>query len=74
MPTSELLTFEKLCDFCGAKLEVSSVALHAEPHPYHFMCPECNKDYAISSFAPPHVRLLARRTDGKTDKYQQTVF
>jgi hypothetical protein len=74
MSQPELLTFEKSCDYCGARLEVSSVAIHAEPHPYHFMCPECAKDYTISSFAPPHIRLIAARTDGKKDQYQQTMF
>ena len=74
MPQPELLTFEKPCEYCGARLEVSSVAMHSEPHPYHFMCPECGKDYATPSFAPPHVRVGARRIDGKTDQYQQTMF
>jgi hypothetical protein len=74
MSQPELLTFEKACDFCGARLEVSSVARQAEPHPYHFACPQCGKGYDISSFAPPHVRVLAPRSDGRTDGYEQTMF
>ena len=74
MSQPELLTFEKACDYCGARLEVSSVAIHSEPHPYHYACPQCGKGYEISSFAPPRVRMIARRTDGKTGSYQQTMF
>jgi len=70
----ELLTFEKACEYCGARLEVSSVAMHSEPRHYHFVCPQCSKDYEISSFAPPRVRVLAGRTDGRTGPYQQTMF
>ncbi|HUR89644.1 MAG TPA: hypothetical protein VMZ74_11200 [Ramlibacter sp.] len=74
MAQTELLLMEKVCDYCGAKLEISSVARHGDPHPYHYACGQCGKGYEISSFAPPHVRVLAPRTDGKSDSYQQTMF
>jgi hypothetical protein len=74
MSHRQLLSIEKTCDYCGAKLEISSVAMHAEPHPYHYACPQCGRGYDIASFAPPHIRVVAPRTDGKTDSYQETMF
>jgi len=39
---------------------------------YH--CPECDKRFAIVAALQPLVRLCARRDDGKSDRYQETMF
>jgi hypothetical protein len=39
-----------------------------------YACPECSKGYTARAALPPTVRLLARRSDGKADSYQETMF
>ena len=37
-------------------------------------CPECGKSYEVEAAMQPGVRLVAPRTDGKDDRYQETMF
>ena len=44
------------------------------PHREEYACPECGKCYAAEASAEPEVQLLRPRTDGKNDRYQETMF
>ncbi|MDF2462686.1 MAG: hypothetical protein K0Q43_921 [Ramlibacter sp.] len=39
-----------------------------------YCCPECGKGYSTHAALPPLVSLLTKRTDGKNDGYQETMF
>jgi phage FluMu protein Com len=65
--------FEKSCSFCGARLRVLARAgSRAQLEDYH--CPQCDKRYQVEASQPPEVQLLAPRTDGRNDRYQETMF
>jgi DNA-directed RNA polymerase subunit RPC12/RpoP len=67
--------FERSCGYCGARFRV--VASHRpEVHGHHedYECPECGKRYEAEAVDPPEVLLLKPRTDGKHDRYQETMF
>ena len=66
--------FDKACDYCGAKFEVTVPRLPGSNRPQAFGCPQCGKTYEVRAAGAPSVRLLAKRTDGKTDRYQETMF
>lgn len=72
--TAGLSIFERSCGYCGARFRVlaSQVPEHAQPEDY--ACPECGKRYETEAAAEPEVLLLAPRTDGKQDRYQETMF
>ena len=74
MNQPELLCLEKSCAFCGARLEVSSVVMPGAPKPHHYACPQCGKPEEIECTGHPHVRVLAARSDGRTQQYQETMF
>jgi hypothetical protein len=74
MSQTELLCVERICGFCGARLEVSVAAVPGEPKPHTYSCPQCGKPDELESTGHPHVRVLAPRTDGRTGKYQETMF
>jgi endogenous inhibitor of DNA gyrase (YacG/DUF329 family) len=67
-------TFERTCAYCGAQMRV--VAAHGPflDHPEPYDCPECGKEYKTPAAHEPEVKLLAPRTDGKDDSYQDTMF
>ena len=66
--------FEKACDYCGAHFEVSVSRLSGSNGSQAFACPQCGKAYEVRAARAPSVRLLAKRTDGKLDRYQETMF
>lgn len=71
--TPGLSIFESSCAYCGARFRV----LAAPPHDTHsedYACPECGKHYEIDAQAEPEVQLLRPRSDGKRDRYQETMF
>jgi hypothetical protein len=70
----ELICHERICGFCGARLEVSAAAMPGEPKPHHYSCPQCGKPEQIEVAGHPHVRVLAPRSDGRTGQYQETMF
>jgi hypothetical protein len=75
MDTPRLLCLERTCDYCGARLEVSAAELPGdEARPHHYACLQCGKPDEVTCAGHPHVRVLARRTDGRTTHYQETMF
>ncbi|HVZ44446.1 MAG TPA: hypothetical protein VHA82_11605 [Ramlibacter sp.] len=72
--TAGLSIFEKSCGYCGARFRV--LASHVPDHdqPEDYACPECGKRYETEALQEPEVQLLHGRTDGKHDRYQETMF
>lgn len=66
--------FEKACDYCGARFEVVVSRVPGGNAARAFACPECGKTYEVRAAAQPWVRPVSRRTDGKRDRYQETMF
>ncbi|HEY8050569.1 MAG TPA: hypothetical protein VIE63_15470 [Ramlibacter sp.] len=70
----ELLCVEKACDYCGARLEITAAEVGGEPRAHTYACLQCGKDDSVLTTGHPHVRVLAPRTDGRTNRYAQTMF
>ena len=66
--------FERNCAYCGARFRVRSIASVDEIRAQPYECPSCGKTYEMLAGEPPHVRLLQGLTDGKDDRYQETIF
>ncbi|TWO72617.1 hypothetical protein FN976_03535 [Caenimonas sedimenti] len=69
-----LSVFEKSCAYCGARFRVLASHLPRQDVPEAYACPECGKHYELESAVEPEVRLLKPRSDGKQDRYQETMF
>lgn len=69
-----LSIFEKSCAYCGARFRVLATQVHDDNHAEEYACPDCGKRYSTRAIAEPEVRLLRPRSDGKTDRYQETMF
>jgi hypothetical protein len=69
--TAGLRIFERSCAYCGARFRVLAMPGDFQED---YDCPECGKRYEIESYGEPEVTLLKPRTDGKTDRYQETMF
>jgi len=69
-----LSVFEKSCSYCGARLRVLATHLPDDPRREAYACPECGKSYEAEAAGEPQVQLLHPRTDGKSDRYQETMF
>ncbi len=67
-------TFEKSCVYCGARLRLLALLVPEENRTQDYDCPECGKTYELQAAAEPQVRVLRPRTDGKDDRYQETLF
>ncbi|HXD39103.1 MAG TPA: hypothetical protein VN649_00965 [Ramlibacter sp.] len=67
-------TFIQSCAYCGARFEVLVSRLPGNDEEEDYDCPECGKRYTTAAALPPLVELRARRSDGKTDGYQETMF
>jgi predicted RNA-binding Zn-ribbon protein involved in translation (DUF1610 family) len=72
--TTKQLRFEKVCSYCGASMEVTADVLSARPRAQHYACPDCGMEHEFTGTGAPGVRLLRHRQDGKTDRYQPTMF
>ena len=70
----ELSVFEKSCGYCGARFRVLATHARDDPHREDYACPECGKHYEMEAGSEPEVQLLHRRSDGKSDRYQETMF
>jgi hypothetical protein len=70
----DLSVFETTCAYCGARLRVLATHVADDPHREEYACPECGKSYEADALAEPEVQLLRPRTDGKNDRYQETMF
>jgi len=71
--TGALSIFERTCAYCGARFRVLAAqgpGIAKVP----FACPDCGKSYRAEAIDEPEVQLLHRRTDGKDDRYQETMF
>ena len=66
--------FIQSCAYCGARFEVLVSRLAGSDEEEDYDCPECSKRYATLAALPPLVELRARRSDGKNDSYQETMF
>ena len=73
-PVFERSSFIRSCEYCGARLAVfvSREPGSGEEHDYD--CPECGKDYSVHAAVDPLVSVLEARTDGKDDRYADTMF
>jgi DNA-directed RNA polymerase subunit RPC12/RpoP len=65
---------ERSCAFCGARLRVHIPHGAFADHVEEYACPECGKRYETDAARRPKVELLEPRCDGKTDRYQDTLF
>lgn len=71
--TAGLSIFEQSCAYCGARFRVLASHPPRIDHHEEYACPECGKRYTTDA-AEPQVQLLHRRSDGKNDRYQDTMF
>jgi hypothetical protein len=69
-----LSIFEKSCGYCGARFRVLASQLPQGNHAEEYACPDCGKEYRLEATAEPEVLLLHGRSDGKSDRYQETMF
>ncbi len=69
-----LSIFERSCGYCGARFRVLATRLPDDPRKEEYACPECGKCYALEAAGEPEVQLLRPRSDGKNDRYQETMF
>ena len=72
--SGHLSVFEKSCAYCGARFRVLATHVPDDPHREEYACPECGKSYEADAVGEPQVQLLRPRTDGKGDRYQETMF
>ena len=69
-----LSIFEKSCVYCGARFRVLATHVPDDPHREEYACPDCGKTYEAEATGEPEVQLLRPRNDGKSDRYQETMF
>jgi hypothetical protein len=72
--TGGLSIFEKACGYCGARFRVLMAHGSRPDRNEDYACPECGKRYEAAGAEEPEVRLLRKRSDGKRDRYQETLF
>ena len=73
-PVFKRSNFVQSCAYCGARYEVLVSRLAGDDEHEDYACPECGKGYTTHAALPPLVSLLMRRSDGKKDRYQETMF
>jgi hypothetical protein len=69
-----LAVLENSCAYCGARFRVLATQMPEGNHPQEYACPDCGKHYTMRAVEEPEVRLLRPRSDGKDDRYQETMF
>jgi DNA-directed RNA polymerase subunit RPC12/RpoP len=72
--TGGLSIFEKACGYCGARFRVLLAQGPQADRTEEYACPECGKRYEAAGAEEAEVRLLQKRSDGKRDRYQDTLF
>ena len=73
-PVFERSSFVKPCVYCGARLAVFVSRESGSSEEHSCDCPECGKDYTVHAALEPLVSVLEPRTDGKDDRYMETLF
>jgi hypothetical protein len=73
-PQFERSSFRQTCDYCGAVFEVFVSRMPEADVEADYHCPECDKRFTVVAALQPLVRLRAKRCDGKSDRYQDTMF
>lgn len=69
-----LRIFEVTCGYCGARLRVVATPGPGADEVQDCACPECGKRQEVEAAGELQVCLLARRTDGRTDRHEETTF
>jgi predicted RNA-binding Zn-ribbon protein involved in translation (DUF1610 family) len=67
-------SFERACTYCGARFQVEVARRSGDNAAQSFACPECGMSYEVRAAFAPQVRLISPRSDGKDDRYQETMF
>lgn len=62
------------CDYCGATYTVFVPEQKGHMDSEEYFCPECGKGYSCWASNTPRVDLLTKRTDGKTDRYDNSAW
>ncbi|MBI2771263.1 MAG: hypothetical protein HYX47_16690 [Burkholderiales bacterium] len=73
-PDFQRSSFVKSCAYCGARFAVFLSRQAGSDDEEDYGCPECGKGYTAHAALEPLVSLLAPRSDGKQDRYQETMF
>lgn len=73
-PVFERSSFIKVCGYCRARFAVFVQRRAGSGEEQRYDCPECGKNYLVHAALEPLLSLLAERTDGKDDRYQETMF
>lgn len=74
VPLFRRTAFTKACQYCGAHFRVMLSSSPDGNEAVEYLCPECGKHYEAEAALVPEVHLLQARSDGKTDRYQETMF
>ena len=61
--------WEQTCDYCGCVFHMENQLQDGHNESEEYYCPECQKEYKIRAYNTPTVTLISKRTDGKTDRY-----
>ena len=73
-PVFERSSFVTACSYCGARFAVFVSREAGSGDEQGYDCPECGKDHLVHAAIEPLVSLLEPRTDGKDDRYMETLF
>lgn len=73
-PEFQRSSFVQSCAYCGARFTVFVSRERGGVDHEGYACPECEKSYTTHAALEPMVSLLSPRSDGKTDRYQETMF
>ncbi|MBG9387357.1 hypothetical protein [Caenimonas aquaedulcis] len=73
-PEFQHSSFVQSCAYCGARFAVFVSRERGGDAEEGYACPECDKSYHTHAALEPMVSLLAARSDGKKDRYQETMF
>lgn len=73
-PLFQKSLLEKVCAYCGARMRLLVARAADGNEPFDYDCPECGKLYTVDAALQPQVECIGRRTDGRDDRYQETMF
>lgn len=63
---------DQTCTYCGAEFHVRITKQSAHNEQEDYSCPECGKQYDARASMPIRTVLISPRTDGRTDRYQNS--